>query len=40
MAAMPPLSRAALTVGLADVCAAVAEPLRLPPADALVSRSA
>ncbi|MFJ7209826.1 MarR family winged helix-turn-helix transcriptional regulator [Streptomyces sp. NPDC098789] len=31
VAAMPPASRAALAVGLADFCAAVAAPLRLAP---------
>ncbi|MCX4718679.1 MarR family winged helix-turn-helix transcriptional regulator [Streptomyces virginiae] len=40
MAAMQPASRAALAVGLADFCAAVATPLRLPAQEALTHRSA
>ncbi|WCD84063.1 Transcriptional regulator SlyA [Streptomyces xanthophaeus] len=40
MAAMPAASRAALALGLADFRAAVTRPLRLPPADGLVPRSA
>ncbi|MER5811828.1 MarR family transcriptional regulator [Streptomyces sp. NPDC002033] len=40
MSAMPAASRAALAVGLADFCAAVARPLRLPSPEDLTSRSA
>ncbi|MFD3698901.1 MarR family transcriptional regulator [Streptomyces sp. NPDC058646] len=40
MAAMPAASRAALAVGLADFRAAVTRPLKLPPADGLVPRTA
>ncbi|MFI8391917.1 MarR family winged helix-turn-helix transcriptional regulator [Streptomyces sp. NPDC085540] len=40
MAAMPEASRAALATGLADFCAAVAEPLRLPSPDSLNTRTA
>ncbi|MFB7172837.1 MarR family winged helix-turn-helix transcriptional regulator [Streptomyces sp. NPDC056254] len=40
MAAMPEASRAALATGLADFCAAVAKPLRLPSPDSVTSRTA
>ncbi|MFE9466772.1 MarR family winged helix-turn-helix transcriptional regulator [Streptomyces virginiae] len=40
MAAMPEASRAALATGLADFCAAVAKPLRLPPPNSLTTRTA
>ncbi|THA80113.1 MarR family transcriptional regulator [Streptomyces sp. A0592] len=40
MAAMPQASRAALASGLADFCAAVAKPLRLPAPDSLTTRTA
>ncbi|MGW5848803.1 MarR family winged helix-turn-helix transcriptional regulator [Streptomyces sp. NPDC055254] len=40
MAAMPASSRAALAVGLADFRAAVTRPLRLPPGDGSVARTA
>ncbi|MFJ9945267.1 MarR family winged helix-turn-helix transcriptional regulator [Streptomyces erythrochromogenes] len=40
MSAMPQASRAALAVGLADFCAAVAKPLRLPAPESLSTRTA
>ncbi|AQT70572.1 MULTISPECIES: MarR family winged helix-turn-helix transcriptional regulator [Streptomyces] len=40
MAAMPHASRAALAAGLAEFCAAVAKPLRLPPPESLTPRTA
>ncbi|MFJ3636611.1 MarR family winged helix-turn-helix transcriptional regulator [Streptomyces sp. NPDC090112] len=40
MAAMPEASRAALATGLADFCAAVAGPLRLPSAEPFTTRTA
>ncbi|MFI8362165.1 MarR family winged helix-turn-helix transcriptional regulator [Streptomyces sp. JL4002] len=40
MAAMPAASRAALATGLADFCAAVAGPLRLPSAEPFTTRTA
>ncbi|MFD5621298.1 MarR family winged helix-turn-helix transcriptional regulator [Streptomyces yangpuensis] len=40
MAAMPEASRAALATGLADFCAAVAKPLRLPSPESFNSRTA
>jgi DNA-binding MarR family transcriptional regulator len=40
VAAMPEASRAALATGLADFCAAVAEPLRLRPPEPLATRTA
>ncbi|MFD5485356.1 MarR family winged helix-turn-helix transcriptional regulator [Streptomyces virginiae] len=40
MAAMPEASRAALATGLADFCAAVAKPLRLPPPNSFTTRTA
>ncbi|MFE5494503.1 MarR family winged helix-turn-helix transcriptional regulator [Streptomyces virginiae] len=40
MAAMPEASRAALATGLADFCAAVAKPLRLPAPNSFTTRTA
>ncbi|MFE7182098.1 MarR family winged helix-turn-helix transcriptional regulator [Streptomyces erythrochromogenes] len=40
MSTMPQASRAALAVGLADFCAAVAQPLRLPAPESLSTRTA
>ncbi|KJY20274.1 MULTISPECIES: MarR family winged helix-turn-helix transcriptional regulator [Streptomyces] len=40
MAAMPEASRAALATGLADFCAAVAKPLRLPSPNSFTTRTA
>ncbi|MDK9499685.1 MarR family transcriptional regulator [Streptomyces katrae] len=40
MATMPAASRAALATGLADFCEAVAQPLRLPPAQPSATRTA
>ncbi|KOU10924.1 MarR family winged helix-turn-helix transcriptional regulator [Streptomyces virginiae] len=40
MAAMPEASRAALATGLADFCAAVSKPLRLPSPNSFTTRTA